>query len=220
MAYNRKRTSRRTRRKTYRRRRTARRVAYKTNLVSITRMVKFSDIAISGTWSCPGYYFTLSQLPSYTEFTNLFEQYRINAVKLTFQPYYNSMDTEGQIANAAAGIAYNNIPRLYTLVDKDGAITATTENGMLEYASARFIRNPMKSFSVYVKSPCVQIGTANSLSIVGGAPKGKVWLDCDNYNIQHWGCAVGGLMPAPSSAFNTIGYSVVAKFYMQFRKCN
>ena len=37
--------------------------------------------------------FALADLPNYTEFTTLFDQYRINAVKLTFIPRLSSADS-------------------------------------------------------------------------------------------------------------------------------
>lgn len=191
------------RRKTYR---PSARRAIKSNLVSIKRKVTFTQISLN-TWQSQQYAFTLAALPSYTEFTNLFEQYRINAVKLTFIPYTDSIEGNTTSANLF-------VPRVYTIIDKDGSPLLSSETAMQQYNDARLIRDPCKAFSIYVRKPCVQFGTANALTVVGGAPKPSPWLDCDNHSVQHWGCGIGGVVPNAAGNFN---YSVVATYYMQFK---
>lgn len=216
MAYKRKRASggrRRTRRRTTRRLRLTRGVT-RSNLVSITRRVVFPEFTLpNNTWYTTSYAFSLAQLPSYTDFTNLFEQYRINAVKLQFMPTFDSADLN--FNPAGTGSVWTRIPRMYTIIDRDGNPQLSTENAMIQYGNVRQITSPLKPFSVYIKAPCVQVATANNVTLVGGAPKGKQWIDCDNYNIGHWGCALGGIAGGTTSG--QIIYQVVATFYMQFK---
>jgi len=179
----------------------------RSNLVSVTRKVTLTPVAFS-TWQSQSYAFTLGVLPNYTEFTNLFEQYRINAIKLMFIPAFNGVE-----GNTSATVLAQ--PRLYTIIDKDGNAQTSSETDMQQYGNARLIREPSKSFTIYIKKPSVQMGTANALTIVGGAPRSSPWLDCDNYQVQHWGCAIGGIMPFTTAGSAT--YSVVATYYMQFK---
>lgn len=189
--------------------------AIKSNLVSIKRSVRLDNFSTSTTFTANSYVFTLSALPGASEFTALFEQYKINAVKLTFIPFFNSMDSEQQLDNVASARSWTTTPRVFTCIDKDGA-PPTSETLFLERGNMRLVKRPLDSFSIYISKPCVQFGTANLLAITGGAPKPSPWIDCDNFNIQHWGCAIGAQMPA-SSAGTSFIYSVVATYYMQFK---
>lgn len=208
MGYKRRRTTRKPARRTRRRLATVRPSRWMTrnNLVSIKRKVTLPDVSFN-IWQSQAYAPLLSQLPSYTEFTNLFEQYRINAVKFDFIPKSTSFE-----ANTSAAVA--TMPRLYTIIDKDGNAQTSSEVAMQQYGNSRLIRDPSKPFSIYIKRPCVQFGTANTITIVGGAPKPSPWLDCDNFSVQHWGCAIGGIMPTGTGS---VSFSVVATYYMQFK---
>ena len=189
----------------------------RSNLVSIKRSFVSAPFSVNNSWSGASFNFTLAALPNYTEFTNLFEQYRINAVKLTFIPSADGIDFNQQQSNSSAGGNWATIPRLYTAIDKDGNAQVASENAVLQYGNHRIIRSPLRPFSIYVKSPCVQVGTANLVTLVGGAPKSRQWLDCDNYSVQHWGCVVGGIVPYTSATSPSIGYQVIATYYMQFK---
>ena len=56
------------------------------------RTFKASNISSTTTGVLGGYSFSLDQLPNYTEFTNLFDQYRINKIVVKFIPNHNSSD--------------------------------------------------------------------------------------------------------------------------------
>lgn len=211
-----RRTLRRTRR-AMRRPRMTRSVAVRTNLVNIKRSFVTAPFTVNNSWSGIQLSFTLSALPNYSEFTALFEQYRINGVKLTFVPSADSLDINQQQQNSSSAINWTTIPRLYTAIDKDGNGQYASENAILQYGNHRIIRNPMRAFTIYVKHPCVQMGTANLVTIVGGAPKARQWLDCDNYNVQHWGAVVGGIVPYQGGTTVNMAYQVIATYYMQFK---
>lgn len=46
------------------------------------------------------YNFRLSDLPNYTEFTNLFQTYRIDAINIVFRPEYTELTDAAPISNA------------------------------------------------------------------------------------------------------------------------
>ena len=125
----------------------------RSNLVSIKRTRRVADFTVGMSWNSQAYVFTLASLQNYTEFTNLFEQYRINAIKLTFIPQVNGCDAEQQASNAAGGVAYNSNPIVYTIIDKDGSATTSTEDAMLQYGNARIIRGAYKPWTIYIKGP-------------------------------------------------------------------
>lgn len=218
MAYKRRASSRRSVRPRKMARRTYRRTtvprAVRDNIVSIKRSVVLNQFSVYNSWSSLAYAFTLGNLPNYTELTALFEQYRINAIKLTFVPTCSSLD--GETATQIP-TTYLTQPRLYTLIDKDANVPVNNESAMLQYGNVRIIKNPTRPFTIYIRGPAVQVGTANALTIVGGAPKSKQWLDCDNYSVQHLGCGVGGIMPQAGAGTIAFNYNVIATYYMQFK---
>lgn len=186
------------------------------NVVSVKRSFVTAPFTVNSSWSGAQFSFTLAALPNYSEFTSLFEQYRINGIKLTFIPSADSLDINQQQQNSSTAINWTTIPRLYTAIDRDGNGQYASENAILQYGNHKIIRNPMRPFSIYVKHPCVQVGTANLVTLVGGAPKSKQWLDCDNYSVQHWGCVVGGIVPYQGGTVN-MAYQVIATYYLQFK---
>lgn len=186
------------------------------NLISCKRTVTLADFTVSTTWSARSFAFALSALPSYSEFGNLFEQYRINAVKLQFIPFFDGNDLGSSAANVTGGAGWFTNPRLYHAIDKDGNGATGSETALQEYSDVKIVTEPMKPFVVYIKNPCVQVATANALTLVGGAPKSRQWIDTDNYNIQHYGCVVGAIAPFASAGY-AFKYSVVATYYMEFK---
>lgn len=188
------------------------------NVVSIKRQYYMGEFfaPVTAGWSWNAYDFKLSNIPSYVEFTNLFEQYKINAVKLTFVPVGYGGDGINQIyANSTAGAPYFETPRLYTIVDRDGNPQVGTEEYMLQNSKARMIKNPFKVFSVYIAKPCVQQEVGTTLSFAGAAPKSGMWLDCDNTGVLHNGLGIG--CQANGSTTASFRWRIVATYYMQFK---
>lgn len=169
-------------------------------------------------WQYSNYTFTLAGLQNYTEFTNLFGKYRINAIKITFMPSYSGNDLAQVQANASASGTWGLMPRVHTIVDTSGLATAQidSEADMMENNKCRSIASPNRPFSIYIKKPCVHLGTANVTTIVGGAPK-NMWIDTANHNVVHHGAAIGMIIPNGSSA-GSWTYQVVVKYYMQFKE--
>ena len=71
-------------------------------VVTFTRKVeKTFDIACNGIAANVGsFYFTLDMLPDYTDFTNLFQSYRIKKVKIEWKPEYTELTDAALVSNA------------------------------------------------------------------------------------------------------------------------
>lgn len=186
--------------------------AIKNNLVYVKlRHVVGSIGGSSGSWISYLYAFQLSNIANYTAYTGVFDQYRINAVKLTFTPYNDTNDLSN------SGATGQNLPRVYTLIDRNGITTGSlaTENSTIENGSTRQIRNPEKPFSIYVKSPGIETFAE---TVVGGSNIGltqyKKFIDTNNTNIAHYGAGVGWVQPNAGSGWF---YHVVATYYLQFK---
>lgn len=121
----------------------------------------------------------LNQLPSASEFSVLFDQYKIKKVEWTYTPRFDSVALD-------ASASPWTLPRFYSVVDRDDASTPTQLNQLMQYAN-------MKSqvFNKPVKISYVP-GTANT--VYGGGittnaygMKGPQWLDIVNGNVEHYG---------------------------------
>lgn len=110
----------------------------------------FSTALISGYWRY--YSFALNQVPNLVEYQGLFDEYKINAIKVTFRPAYDSVPSDAPALNINTG------PQAYAHVSIDPAATnlpsgiynSSTVNSFLENSGVKtYTAN--KPFSVYFK---------------------------------------------------------------------
>lgn len=187
------------------------------NVLSCKRSVVLDQLSIYKTWSHKPLAFTLAMLPNYTEFTALFSQYKINAIKIQFIPDYNSGDAMTALQSGAGG-QYLAAPRLYTVVDKSGIIDVDSEVKMLQYSAKRIIRKPRDPFGIYISGPQAQLETETATLFAGATESAKRWIDLDNPSVVFRGCAVAGILPFATSATASFNYQVIATYYMQFKQ--
>lgn len=128
------------------------------------------------------YYFTLDGMAGYTDFTALFDQYKINSVWVEAVP--SSDQLNGEVLNIA--------------IDYDDA-TATSVSNLLQYNS--LVRVPYgKTFTVPINRPAVDVlanatGSATRAAVNRRSP----WLDCGAADVQHYGLKIGS-SPTPAGA--------------------
>lgn len=190
--------------------------AAKNSLVSITRMItlpSFTVVASGGPYSTP-YTFALANVANSGELTSLFQQYRINAVKLTFIPSVTGND-QGNIVNMTSWLYQ---PRMYTIIDRNGIDSGdlSAETTVQENGKARLIKRPLSPFSIYIKSPGCEAAMNSGLTNNAAATMYKKWLDCNQPNVVHNGCGIFASIPNGTSTAAVV-YQVVAKYYMQFK---
>lgn len=197
--------------------------ALRQNHTYITRMVHYNDFAIplNGTWTYTSMTFKLSDLVNYTEFTSLFNEYKIAAVKVTFLPRWTNNDVANSVLTGT-GAAFGSNPLIWTMADRDGTTTISSQSNVMQNSRARMVRHPFRPFSVYVR-PKVQVEVANDpLGVTYASAMPRMgWLDTQNANIQHSGVQIAGYIPYSASAASGINvtFDVFAKFYMQFKDC-
>lgn len=108
--------------------------------------------------------FSLDQLPNYTDFTNLYDSYKICGISQKFIFDRNSADTSGLIPSTSLGINHGSVlPTLYSVNDFNDSTAPTNESAMLEYASFKASRldRPTKRYF----RPCQSFGS-NPVQIV------------------------------------------------------
>lgn len=167
-------------------------------------------------WTAFPFSFNVNQIPTWSEFQSLFDSYRVNAIKLTLTPYFSGVDS----TLTGPGIVYPTFqPRVYTLIDRNGfpAGSLATENQFIESAQAQIVKKPCEPFEIYIKNPGVEAAVAIGGGFTANAMnKFSPWLDTSNPSVEHWGAAVGMVIP-PNSVNGGFFYNVNVTYYMQFR---
>lgn len=164
------------------------------------RVKRFSSSDLSFTSSTSastgtGYYVTLDGVAGYSDFTSLFDQYRIV-----------SFIVEGVSAtDTANGVSFIIAP------DYDDASNSTYDN-LLQYSSA--VRIPWgKNFSVAVPRPAIDgavfaTGSATRTGLNLRAP----WIDCGAADVQHFGFKVASPATPAGARTLTLQISAIIEF--------
>jgi len=133
----------------------------------------------------------LGDFPSFADFTNLYDMYRIDSYTLSFMPYITGntgVDTIAQMSNFAVILHY--------IHDYDDSSTpANTTAGMdalKQYASYRRVHlgNCMgKPISIRVANPArVQPAIVNAGTYTGAmVDRSKRFIDCGSTTVEHFG---------------------------------
>lgn len=147
--------------------------------------------------------FRLSDIPNYTEFTNLYDQYRITGVSVKFFPQQDSANTG--ISNATTAI-------IHTAADYNDATAITTEQDILQYQTLRTHRFDT-IFHYYLK-PRVATAIYNNVATTGYAQSGHPWIDVSSPSAPFYGLKV--VVPTVSAS-SLSGWRLYATFYIECR---
>lgn len=180
----------------------------KNNVLFCKRSAVLGELEVSNVWQWNRYVFTLDALPSFNEFTALFTHYKINAVKLQFVPAFTEID--------GAGVLNRTQPRVYTMVDRTGISSITTENSLLQYSNKRHITKAFEPFSIYIKAPAVEASVETVSLFSQGMPQSGRWIATDTPDVLHKGAGIGTIMPFMATG-NQWVYQVVATYYLAFK---
>lgn len=213
MAFRRFRNTRRVapRRRRMFRRRVARipRRRFPNNTHSFKQSAELANVTVTAgiSPSLFAYTFQLSDIPNASALADLYDQYRINAVKVTFFPQAN-------VFNANTTNLVVSVPEIYTAIDLDSNTTPTSINVIDQYTTARhkFFNRP---HSRYLKPKALGQCYISATS-TGYFNLGKQWLDMGNTNIPHYGL-VGGIVCSQGSDMVGQLIRVTATYYLQCR---
>lgn len=181
--------------------------AQNSNLTQITRCSDygFYNMGTAGSDGLYGLSFKLSDLPSYTQFTALFDEYRIRAIKVYWLPCFNSNTTAG---------GQTTVPQLISAIDYDDASTPGSANVINSFDTCRVHGCLDKMYSRTFK-PSVALATYTT-SFAGYAQRQDQWIDCNSPGTTHYGLKWG--MVDANNASSTWAHGLRATFYIDFRK--
>lgn len=166
------------------------------------------------------YVFALSNLPNYAEFTKLFQEYRIDSVKVTFMPLtpVNISDTEAAGYDTAVGF---RVPQLGFCADYtgQGIPSASMESPWLEcegYEQHTFT----KPISVTFKpTPLAQMYESGVTTAYGVQPKAG-WIPVADPSVPHYSLNARLYDPYFNhtlGAVNTPNMAVYVTYILQLR---
>lgn len=181
----------------------------------------FSAVAGTVNYGSFSLYFQLQDLPSVTEFTTLYDSYKVTGFKMRLIPY-NTMSATGAAATATLG---QSALILHHTIDLDDAtLPAATEAGIEDlrqyqyYKVQNLISKPMKR---YVKPRTLLLTGTGAGAITGSAmgKGGQYWFDIGSTGIQFYG--VKGVIEGQSgtaSAIMILKVEVTAYFQCKYMR--
>lgn len=203
MPYRRKKTYRRKRRIIKRKKRIYKRRIPRP-MGAPSRMVRstyIGTITASNTVATYGAFsFKLSDLPDYTEFTNLFDEYMIYSIRLFFRP---------NAITSVESTSYND-PWFIYAVDKDDSSAPTTYDTLMQYPGVR-ITSALRRHTIRFR-PRFSIEIYNGVTSAYGSRVG--YIDCANTAVPHYGFKYG--IDKVNTA-NSVIYGLWATYTCYFR---
>lgn len=158
----------------------------------------------------------LNDLPSYLEFVNLFDLYRIKALKFTLRPKYDSFAGNDTTDTTLPGITNQGGTFVHVCKDKysnvspSGTYTSTTLNTYLEQGNVRTYRG-LRPINIYVRAPVVDMPAG-----AGNKRVASPWLQTADYTTVHRGTHIFMQDPAFNGTFGQ-SFDVFVTLYMQFK---
>lgn len=140
----------------------------------------------------------LAQLPSSTDFTAMFDQYKISGVAIKIIPRFNVL--------AATA---NGSSQILTCVDYD-ANGPSTLSAIQQYQSMKLTRGT-SIHRRYIK-PAILVQAYQGVTSTGYLPKWNTWIDANDNAVPHYG--LYGVVPAAAGG-SQITYDLEATFYVQ-----
>lgn len=158
------------------------------------------------------YQFKLTDLPDYSDFTSLYDQYQIAAVKMSFIPIVNAV--QSSISSTGTTGALYNYYRSYTAIDYNNTAPLASVDKMREYQTFKW-KPVTKIHSRYIKPKLTLQNNALPYN-----PSKNTWLDCSSafdpsqapYSGIHFGVDAVPNLPAGTEL-----YAVECKYYIKFR---
>lgn len=136
-----------------------------------------SDISGGTTITSGALSFALNSLPGYTEFTNLFDCYRINKIVVKFVPAVTSAEV--------GATSTNPMTNFFTVLDFNDATALSTLNDAFEYGNLKMTRGYKTHTRVFTPSTLL-LGSDSSDR--AAMPKYKQWITTAEADILHYGC--------------------------------
>jgi len=151
--------------------------------------------------------FALSNLAKATELRGLYDQYRINWVKVDIIPKTNVYSA----VNGTTGAISVSAPEaglFGTAIDYDGGLTSPSMQTLADYSTFKWTRGTNVHSRIFKPKPAITVGGVNA-----GVAPGDMWIDCGSPSVLHYGLG----FCVEDSEQVTLKYDVCIKYNISFR---
>lgn len=141
-------------------------------------------------------FFQFSFLNASGDLANLYDNYRIKAVKVKFDLSFNSVPGD-QTSGTGGSLPFapNSLPMVHYCVDPDDNTPPTSVADVLQYSKSRSVRLGDKSLTITLSPRAQGVVSSNPVSstvpitpAVGSMLPMNTWLDCQNaQTVPHFG---------------------------------
>jgi hypothetical protein len=139
--------------------------------------------------------FVLTQLPSYTEFTTLFDQYRISRLEYTFLPYFT------------IGTPTAYAPFIATAVDYDDGTAPASFGAIQQYENSRVI-SAYRQFAASFQPHIAVAAFGGAFTSYANNRPG--WIDSASPSVEHYGLKyVIGQCSGSAQSFRVVGRVII-----------
>lgn len=146
------------------------------------------------------YYSSLTNIPNVTEFTNLFDQYKIDKVTHKIMPYSTM-----SVGNNAAGTTAPAVIVHWVLDHDEATIPVSGETGIAELEQypgyrKKNINSTPNGITISYRPRAAQAVYQGAFTAYAEVPK-NTWMNCSNSTIQYYGLkmVIEGLQGAVAS---------------------
>jgi hypothetical protein len=157
--------------------------------------------------------FTLSDLPDYSEFVNLFDAYRITKVELRLIPECNA-------ASYPPGNSAAIIPNIYMAEDRNDDTAWSSINSALQMEDLVVTRMDKEmSFTIRPKCALAAYSTAfTSYTQLG--PDVDIWVDTNSPNVKFysWKWITDGSMETGTGSVHLGRFILIAKYFVECKQ--
>lgn len=156
-------------------------------------------------------FFALSNVPNSSEFTSLYDQYKINAVKVSLIPRGNTAEITA--ASGASAVFQGQSVGVFSVIDYDDTALLTSINEACQYQNMKMSR-ATRTHSRYLKPRFNLQGITNQgTGATGPTMNTRGWIDCSQINVPHF-----GLKWAFQQNVNyNLQYDVKIDYYLAFK---
>lgn len=165
----------------------------------------------TGSNTFSGIYYQLNQVPNYnTKYTNLFDQYKINGIRVTIYPASN------YVSQASATTV--DVPQVTYAVDTTDATIPTSMQYLYAYSNA--VTKPLDKYPVSFffrpKTASFSVVLDNNIATLGQAVGQTRWLSSANANASHYGLKLG-ITCNNLTQMPTCTIKIITRYYLEFR---
>ncbi len=174
-------------------------------VITITRTVKKGELFVGNVETTGAYSFALSDLPGYTDFTSLFDQYRIAQITARFIP---------GVSLFGASTTTTDIPDLHTAIDLDDATAPASVDTIRQFSTHQV--TPNQRYVERVFTPRFALASYSGAFTSYAQSNPGQWIDSNSPSVEHYGIKQG-LTAVSVASGSYLLYNLECTYVIQLR---